>query len=69
MTVWELVSKMPYSYLELVINEYDGLDHTGRRYTIEKHSTDYAHIPEDIWNKEVSIIVPYYGRISIEVEK
>ena len=69
MTVGELISKIPDSYVELAINEYDGLDHTGRRYTIERHSTDYTHIPEDIWNKEVRMIVPYYDRISIEVEK
>lgn len=69
MTVGELISIIPDSYVELAINEYDGLEHTGRRYIIEKHSTDYTHIPEDIWNKKVRMLVPYYGRISIEVEK
>lgn len=69
MTVGELISKIPDSYVELAINEYKGLEHTGRRYIIEKHSTDYTHIPEDIWGKEVAMIIPYYDRISIEIEK
>lgn len=69
MTVGELISKIPDSYVELAINEYEGAEHTGRRYIIEKHSTDYKHIPEDVLNKEVKIIVPYYDRISIEIEK
>lgn len=69
MTVGELISKIPDSYVELAINEYEGVEHTGRRWIIEKHSTVYTHVPEEIWNKEVEMIIPYYNRISIEVEK
>ena len=69
MTVGELISKIPDSYVELAINEYDGLEHTGRRYIIEKHAKDYTHIPEDVWNKNVRMIIPYYDRIRIEVDK
>ena len=68
MRVCDLISKMVDSYVDIAINEYKGLDHTGRKYVIEKHSNDYTHIPEDVWNTEVNMIVPYYDRISIEIE-
>lgn len=69
MKVCELISKIVDSYVDIAINEYKGLEHTGRRYIIEKHSSDFTHIPEDVWNAEVNMIVPYYDRISIEIEK
>lgn len=69
MTVGELISKMSVHFVELAINEYKGQEHTSRRYIIEKDSTDYTHIPKDVWNAEVANIIPYYGRISIEIEK
>jgi hypothetical protein len=68
MKVCELISKMVDSYVDIAINEYKGFDHTGRRYIIEKHSNDYTGIPEDVWNAEVNMIVPYFDRISIEIE-
>lgn len=68
MKVCDLISKIHDSYVEIAINEYRELKHTGRRYIIEEHSTDYTHIPADVWNAEVSMIVPYFGRISIEIE-
>jgi hypothetical protein len=68
MKVCDLISKMPDNYVDIAINEYKGLKHTGRRYIIEKHSNDCTHIPEEIWNAEVNMIVPYYDRISIEIE-
>lgn len=69
MKVCELISKIVDSYVDIAINEYKRLEHTGRRYIIEKHSSDFTHIPEDVWNAEVNMIVPYYDRISIEIEK
>ena len=69
MKVCDLISIMPDTYCEIAINEYDGVNHTGRRYIIPEHSTDFSHIPTDIWNHEVSAIVPYYDRISIEIYK
>ena len=69
MKVCELISKIVDSYVDIAINEYKGLEHTGRRYIIEKHSSDFTHIPEDVWNAEVNMIVPYYDRISIEIER
>ena len=69
MKVCELISKIVDSYVDIAINEYKGLEHTGRRYIIEKHSSDFTHIPEDVWNAEVNMIVPYSDRLSIEVEK
>lgn len=68
MKVCDLISKMVDNYIEIAINEYKGSEHTGRRFIIEKHSNDYTNIPEDVWNAEVRMIVPYYDRISIEVE-
>jgi hypothetical protein len=69
MTVGELLSKIPESYTEIAINEYDGVEHTGRRFVIEKNMKNRSSIPEEFLSKEVSVIVPYYDRISIEVEK
>lgn len=68
MKVCDLICKMLDHYVDIAINEYKGLDHTGRRYIIEKHSNDYTNVPDDIWNAEVDMIVPYYDRISIEVQ-
>lgn len=68
MKVCELISKIVDSYIDIVINEYKGIEHTGRRYIIKKHSKDYRNIPKDIWNTEVSMIIPYYDRISVEIE-
>ena len=69
MKVCDLISIMPDTYVEIAINEYDGVEHTGRRFIIQEHSTDFTHIPVDVWNHEVSAIIPYYGRISIEINK
>lgn len=68
MKVCDLISKIHDSYVEIAINEYSGLKPTGRRYIIREHSTDYTHIPADVWNAEVRVIVPYFGRISVEIE-
>lgn len=68
MTVKEFLSKITDSYQEIAINEYDGREHTGR-WLVALHSVDYASIPEEIQNREISAIIPYYGRISVEVEK
>lgn len=68
MIVKDFISKILDSYQEITINEYDGLEHTGRRWIIEPRSKDYRHIPDKIWNKEISAIILYYSRISIEVE-
>lgn len=69
MLVKDLISKIADSYQEIVINEYKGNEHTGRRWIIEPHSIDFTNIPKDIWNTEIKEIVPYYDRISIEIEK
>ncbi len=68
MTVKEFLSKITDSYQEIAINEYDGREHTGR-WLIAPHSVNHASIPEGIQNREISAIIPYYGRISVEVEK
>ncbi len=68
MTVKEFLSKITDSYQEIAINEYDGREHTGR-WLATPHSVNYASIPEKIRNREISAIIPYYGRISVEVEK
>lgn len=68
MTVKEFLSKITDSYQEIAINEYDGREHIGR-WLVAPHSVDYASIPEGIQNREISAIIPYYGRISIEVKK
>ena len=68
MKLCDLISKIVDSYVDIAINEYKGTEHTGRRYIIEKHAKNYRNIPEDVWNAEVSMIVPYYDRISVEIE-
>jgi hypothetical protein len=68
MKVCDLISKIVDNYVEIVIEEFKGKDRTGRRWNITPHSTDYRNIPEDVWNAEVSMIVPYYTSISIVIE-
>lgn len=69
MLVKDLISKIVDSYQEIVINKCKGNEHAGRRWIIEPHSIDFTNIPKDIWNTEIKEIVPYYDRISIEIEK
>lgn len=69
MKVKELLGKFLDSYMEIAINEYSGSDHTGRRWILPRHQTSrYLDLPEEIKNAEVTAIVPYYDRISIEIE-
>ena len=68
MKVSELLRKISHSYIEIAVNEYKGQEHTGRRYIVERQSRDYSKIPEDVMSADVSSIVVYYDRISIEVE-
>ena len=68
MKVCELLGKIVDNYVEIAVNEYKALEHTGRRYIVERHSHDYSNIPEDVWYADVSAIVLYHDRISIEVE-
>lgn len=63
MKVCDLISKIVDSYVDIAINEYKG-----RRYIIEKHAKNYRNIPKDVWNAEVSMIVPYYDRINVEIK-
>lgn len=69
MLVKDLISKIVDSYQEIVITEYEGVKRTGRRWNIEPHAIDYRNIPEEIWNTEIREIVPYYDRISVEIER
>lgn len=69
MLVKDLIFKIVDSYQKIVINEYEGFKHTGRRWIIEPHSVDFTNIPKDIWNTEIREIIPYYDKISVEIEK
>ena len=68
MTVGELLCKMVDSYVDIAVNEYKGAEYTGRRWIIPRHSVNYRDIPEDVWETEVSMIIPYWSHISIEIE-
>ena len=68
MKVKDLISRIFNRNVEIAVNEYNGDEHTGRRWIIPPRSNDCTHIPDDVWNSDVSMIVPYYERISIEIE-
>ena len=68
MKVKELFCKMVDSYVEIAVNEYKGVEHTGRRWILEPHAIDYTCIPKEIWDKEVIMIVPYRRSIEIDVD-
>ena len=53
---------------DLAICEYNG-EKLQRRIALEKHKWFCADIPEDLLNKEINQIIPYYGQITVEVEK
>ena len=66
MTVNEFLTKTIDSYMDLAICEYKG-DQIQRRITADKHKWFCADIPDDLKEKEIASIVPYYSRIVIEV--
>ena len=68
MLVKDFFSKIPGSYVEIAVNEYKGNDHTGRRWVFKPYESAKGKLPDDVWNKEVSAIIPYYDRISVEIE-
>lgn len=68
-TVKNFVLKTVDSYVDLAVCEYDG-GKLMRRFVLKKHNwIKWSDIPEDILNKEVSSICPYYDQITLEVEK
>lgn len=67
MKVCDLISKIPDSYMEISINFYDHITHKRERYIIERHFVDYNNIPNNVWESEIDMIVPFYDKISIEV--
>lgn len=68
MTVSDLISKIVDSHVSIAVNEYKGNEHTGRRWIAERHESIRAVLPDDVLQCEVAAIVPYYDRISIEIE-
>ena len=68
LTVQDFIQKTPDSYVDLAICEYNG-EKLQRRIALEKHKWFCADIPEDLLKKEIGMIIPYYGQITVEVEK
>ena len=68
MTVKDLLSITCTDYQEIRINEYINSEATGNKWIIEKGSHYARIIPEEILNREVIVIVPYYSGISVEIE-
>lgn len=68
MTVKDFVTITCTTYQEIRINEYEGDRHTGNRWVIEKGDNYAGIIPENILNREVITIVPYFSGISVEIE-
>ena len=68
MKVSDLLKVIPENYIEIAINEYKGTKHTGRRHLIGPHLKDITETPDDFLNAEITCIIPYYDRLTVEVE-
>lgn len=68
MKVNDFLKVVPDNYLEIAINEYKGVEHTGRRHVIRPHLKGMTDTPEDFLNAEITCIIPYYDRITVEIE-
>ena len=68
MTVKDFLSITCTDYQEIRIDEYINSGATGNKWIIEKGSHYIGIIPEDILNREVIEIVPYYAGISVVIE-
>ena len=72
MKLKELLNKIPDHYIKLSINEHDGSTRTGRVYLIGEHKIsqlDEHNIPDEIFDEEVTMIIPYYDWISVQVQR
>ena len=68
MTVAEVLGAIKDNYVEVRVNEYRGLDHTGVRYVFEPHKLNVSVLPQNIQNREVTEIVPYWDSISVDID-
>lgn len=66
MKVCDLISKFVDNYKDIVIGVYSKLtDEPTARYVITPHSTNFRHIPGEIWNADVEMMVLYYDELHI----
>ena len=73
MKVKDIISKMVDNYYPVVVEVFDRNTHLIKvRYKIEPHSGDFTNIPEDVWDTEVDMVIPYFDSLAIcvwEVER
>lgn len=68
MKVKDVMSKIVDNYYKIVIEVFDGKTNLIKeRYYIHPHSVDYSNIPQDVWEKEVGMIIPYFDSLAISV--
>lgn len=68
MKVKDIFRAMVDNYLKVVVEVFDSETHLiKQRYKIKPHSSDYYIIPEDVWNKEVGMVVVHFDSFMIAV--
>ena len=66
MKVCDLIGKLVDNYKDIVIGVYGKLtEEPTARYVISPHSTSFRHIPKDVWNADVEMMVLYYDELHI----
>ncbi len=66
MKLHEVLSKVVTDYMNVSVkgnNEYS------KEWKIEKGSFDYSFIPDEELNAKVIMIIPYYSKLSIIIDK
>ena len=66
-TVKEFILMTVNNYTDLTVNEYDGNKNV-RRIVMDKGKWSVSDIPDDLLNRKITSICPYYDRISLEVD-
>lgn len=66
-TVKEFILMTVNNYTGLAVNEYDGNKNI-RRVVMEKGKWSVSDMPDDLLERKITFICPYYDRISLEVD-
>lgn len=68
MKVKDVISKIVDNYYPVVVEVFDRNTHLIKvKYTIKPHAVDFTNIPEDVWDTEVGMVIPFFDSLVISV--
>lgn len=66
MKVCDLISRFVDNYNDIIICVYSKLtEEPTARYVISPHSTSFRHIPKNVWDADVEMMVLYYDELHV----